>query len=237
MPWSSNGTFLVELCHDGDDGTGGLQAGARRAAAVGLSRRACTSARSPPYELSEALGWGIVPPTVLRDDAPIGRARCSGSSTPTSSSTTSRSTSTRRPIPQLDDDRDLRPPRQQHRPQERPLPARRRRSHLRRSTTVCASHVESKLRTVIWEFGGEPIPDDLVEDVARVARGGAARVAGASRRRRDRRGQEASKGCRRETGVPGRYLRSSVPVADGVTRAPRRGGRPRRARPTGRTAL
>jgi uncharacterized repeat protein (TIGR03843 family) len=34
---------------------------------------------------------------------------------------------------------------------------------------LCFS-VDPKLRTVIWEFGGESIPDDLVEDVARVAR-------------------------------------------------------------------
>lgn len=30
---------------------------------------------------------------------------------------------------------------------------------------------EFKLRTVIWDFGGEPIPDDLVEDVGRLAAG------------------------------------------------------------------
>ncbi len=34
---------------------------------------------------------------------------------------------------------------------------------------LCFS-VDPKLRTVIWEFGGESIPDDLIEDVARVAR-------------------------------------------------------------------
>jgi hypothetical protein len=30
-------------------------------------------------------------------------------------------------------------------------------------------HVEPKLRTVIWEFAGEPIPDALAEDLRRVA--------------------------------------------------------------------
>ncbi|MFZ4514832.1 MAG: SCO1664 family protein [Acidimicrobiia bacterium] len=29
-------------------------------------------------------------------------------------------------------------------------------------------HVDPKLRTVIWQFGGEPVPDELLEDVARV---------------------------------------------------------------------
>jgi uncharacterized repeat protein (TIGR03843 family) len=33
-------------------------------------------------------------------------------------------------------------------------------------------HQEFKLRTVIWEFGGEPIPRDLVEDVTRFLDGG-----------------------------------------------------------------
>src|SRR5438128_2372321 len=31
-------------------------------------------------------------------------------------------------------------------------------------------HVEPKLRTVIWDFGGEPIPPDMLEDVRRFAR-------------------------------------------------------------------
>lgn len=30
-------------------------------------------------------------------------------------------------------------------------------------------HVEPKLRTVIWEFAGEPLPDDLLADVTRLA--------------------------------------------------------------------
>jgi hypothetical protein len=29
--------------------------------------------------------------------------------------------------------------------------------------------VQPKLRTVIWDFGGEPIPDDLRPDLARLA--------------------------------------------------------------------
>ena len=36
------------------------------------------------------------------------------------------------------------------------------------SITGCASLPEFKLRTVIWEFGGEPIPDALLEPVARL---------------------------------------------------------------------
>jgi len=71
MPWASNGTFLVSVTH----------AGEQRAAIYkphrgerplwdfpdGLYRREVAA-----YEVSTALGWGIVPETVLREDAPIG---------------------------------------------------------------------------------------------------------------------------------------------------------------------
>ena len=87
LPWSSNLTFLVTLegtaDHVGgadgpDDGSGP----ARPVQAVykphqgeqslwdfpdGLYRREVAA-----YQLSEALGWGSVPPTVLREDAPFG---------------------------------------------------------------------------------------------------------------------------------------------------------------------
>jgi uncharacterized repeat protein (TIGR03843 family) len=84
LPWSSNLTFLVRLegtdPADGTDGTDGTHRGPVRAVYKphrgeqslwdfpdGLYRREVAA-----YRLSEALGWGIVPPTVLRDDAPFG---------------------------------------------------------------------------------------------------------------------------------------------------------------------
>ncbi|HEX6597080.1 MAG TPA: SCO1664 family protein [Acidimicrobiales bacterium] len=72
LPWSSNGTFLVELCEDGE---------ARPVRAVykplrgerplwdyppGLYRREIAA-----YVTSEWLGWGLVPETVERD-GPLG---------------------------------------------------------------------------------------------------------------------------------------------------------------------
>jgi uncharacterized repeat protein (TIGR03843 family) len=74
LPWSSNLTFLVSL--DGtDDGAGPVQAVYKPHRGEqslwdfpdGLFRREVAA-----YRLSEALGWGLVPPTVLRDDAPFG---------------------------------------------------------------------------------------------------------------------------------------------------------------------
>ena len=120
------------------------------------------------YELSEALGWGLVPLTVLRAEAPLGGARCSSSSTPTSSSTTSPCTRTSSTTTSsgaicafdlLANNTD------------------RKSGHclLGRGTDVYAIdnglsfHDEFKLRTVIWEFGGEPVPAALLDDVPRLA--------------------------------------------------------------------
>jgi hypothetical protein len=75
LPWSSNLTFLVTV------GTGWAEDGEPLGAVYkpatgeqslwdfsdGLYRREVAA-----YELSEALGWGLVPPTVERDDAPYG---------------------------------------------------------------------------------------------------------------------------------------------------------------------
>ncbi|HUA94559.1 MAG TPA: SCO1664 family protein, partial [Acidimicrobiales bacterium] len=78
LPWSSNLTFLVSIEGTGAEAgaeTGPLQAvykphrGERSLWDFpdGLYRREVAA-----YALSEALGWGLVPPTVVRDDGPFG---------------------------------------------------------------------------------------------------------------------------------------------------------------------
>ena len=78
LPWSSNLTFLVSLegTDEGrDDGHGPVQAVYKPHQGEqslwdfpdGLYRREVAA-----YRLSEALGWGLVPPTTLREDAPFG---------------------------------------------------------------------------------------------------------------------------------------------------------------------
>ena len=88
LPWSSNLTFLVSLEGSGDGATGepsdvtaeddppgplhGVYKPATRRASLwdfpdGLYRREVAA-----YALSEALGWGLVPATVERDDGPFG---------------------------------------------------------------------------------------------------------------------------------------------------------------------
>lgn len=71
IQWSSNATFLVS-CSLGDDRCQAVYKpirGERPLAdfPVGLGRREVAA-----FELSEALGWGLVPETVLREDAPFG---------------------------------------------------------------------------------------------------------------------------------------------------------------------
>jgi uncharacterized repeat protein (TIGR03843 family) len=75
LPWSSNLTFLVTLEGTGGADTEPLNAVYKPATGEqslwdfpdGLYRREVAA-----YVLSEALGWGLVPPTVARDDGPFG---------------------------------------------------------------------------------------------------------------------------------------------------------------------
>jgi uncharacterized repeat protein (TIGR03843 family) len=72
MPWSSNGTFLVHACLPAVGEVLGVykpEAGERPLwdFPSGLWRREVAA-----YEVAEALGWSLVPPTVRRDDGPLG---------------------------------------------------------------------------------------------------------------------------------------------------------------------
>ncbi|MGI9023113.1 MAG: SCO1664 family protein [Acidimicrobiales bacterium] len=66
LPWSSNGTFLVEVCLDGVSGRAVYKPlrGERPLwdYPAGLYRREVAA-----WLISEALGWGLVPETVSRD--------------------------------------------------------------------------------------------------------------------------------------------------------------------------
>jgi len=69
MPWSSNATFLVRL---GDREAQAIYKPLRGERPLwdfepGLHKREVAA-----YRLSEAMGFGVVPPTVLRDDGPLG---------------------------------------------------------------------------------------------------------------------------------------------------------------------
>ncbi len=71
MPWSSNGTYLVHLRLGADEGAAIYKPyrGERPLwdYPSGLYRREVAV-----YLVSEALGWGLVPETVVREDGPLG---------------------------------------------------------------------------------------------------------------------------------------------------------------------
>ena len=166
MPWSSNATFLVQAAHD-DRTERGIYKPHRGERPLwdfpsGLFQREVAA-----FELATALGWDVVPITVARDDdAPLGEGSL-----------------------QHFVDADF----EQHyftlfedeafHDQLRRICAfdliannTDRKSghvlvdadgHLWGIDNGLSFHQEFKLRTVIWEFGGEPVPADLLVDVAR----------------------------------------------------------------------
>jgi len=179
MPWGSNATLLAGVHAPGKpagrdgDRDGGTESDPLMHAVYkprrgerplwdfpsGLDRREVAA-----YELSEALGWGIVPETVLRDDLPLGIG------------------SLQRFVPFATDEHyftlyeDI-----AHHDLLRTIccfdllsnQTDRKSGHcllgddgrIWAIDNALGFHSESKLRTVIWEFGGEPIPARLQDDV------------------------------------------------------------------------
>jgi uncharacterized repeat protein (TIGR03843 family) len=167
IPWGSNATLLATVSADGDC----LQAvyKPRRGERPlwdfpsGLDRREVAA-----YELSQALGWGIVPETVLREDLPYGvgslqrfvpfaadehyftlydeGVQLDALRTICCFDLLSNQTDRKSGHCLLGDD-----------------------GRIWAVDNGLAFHTDDKLRTVIWEFGGEPIPDHLRDDLARFA--------------------------------------------------------------------
>jgi uncharacterized repeat protein (TIGR03843 family) len=168
LPWSSNATLLVEARLDGAAALGVYkpERGERPLWDFprGLYRRELAA-----WHLSEALGWGLVPLTVPRD-GPYGK----GSVQLFIAADFEQHYFT------LQED-------ERHRDQLRRIcafdlitnNADRKSGHclLGEDGTIYAIdnglcfHVEPKLRTVIWEFAGEPLPPAIVGDLQRLAAG------------------------------------------------------------------
>lgn len=170
MPWSSNGTYLAEAALDGrvTDSVYKPHRGERPLwdFPSGLYRREVAA-----YELSQALGWDLVPLTVLRTEAPLGEGSL-----------------------QLFVDADFEQhyftlyEDEQYHDQLRAICAfdllanntdRKsghcllgRDGHIWAIDNGLSFHQEFKLRTVIWEFGGEPVPAHLLDDVSRLVEEG-----------------------------------------------------------------
>jgi uncharacterized repeat protein (TIGR03843 family) len=120
------------------------------------------------YSTSAALGWDLVPPTVFRRDGPAGPGSL-------------------QLFLDLDPERHVFTFTEQERQRLRPAAAfdrlvnnaDRKGGHILLGPDghiwlidhgVCF-HVEDKLRTVLWDFAGEPIPPGLLSDVERLAKG------------------------------------------------------------------
>ena len=167
MPWSSNATFLTEVCSQ-DHITLAVYKPARGERQLWDFPAGLWMREVAAYELSEALGWGIVPETVLRDEGPMGEG------------------SLQRFVPAdfehhyftLYEDADERWHDELRRVCVFDLLA----NQTDRKSGHCllgedgkiyaidnglSVHAEFKLRSVIWEFGGEDIPQALLDDVAR----------------------------------------------------------------------
>ena len=148
MPWSSNATFLVEVTHAGETSLA-VYKPERGERPLWDFPRGLFKRELAAWHLSEALRWGLVPLTVQRD-GPYGEGSL-----------------------QLFIPADF----EQH----FDLIA----NNADRKSGHCllgpdgiyavdnglCFHVEPKLRTVIWEFGGTPIPPEMRADIRRFARG------------------------------------------------------------------
>jgi len=170
MPWSSNGTFLVEVWLDEvvESAVYKPRRGERPLWDFpdGLYKREVAA-----YELSEALGWDIVPLTVARDDGPLGEG------------------SVQQFVPADFSEHyfTLYEDQRWHDELRRICVFDLLANNTDRKGGHCllgedgrlhaidnglAFHAEFKLRTVIWEFAGEPVPEDLLTDVARLVHEG-----------------------------------------------------------------
>ncbi|MEZ5182622.1 MAG: SCO1664 family protein [Acidimicrobiales bacterium] len=184
MPWSSNATFLCELWPCGSRPDGGLADGPAPEPPEGvgpLGRAIYKPHRgerplwdfpdglyrreAAAYALARAIGWDLVPPTVVRD-GPLGVGSVQAFVD---------ADFTQHHFTLVEDER--------HHPQLRRLCAfdvvansTDRKGghvlvdddeHLWGIDNGLCLHAEFKLRTVIWEFADEPLPAEIADDLAR----------------------------------------------------------------------
>jgi hypothetical protein len=161
VPWSSNATFLVTLTHGGTTAHAIYKPARGERPLWDFPSGTLCKREMAAFVVSEALGWRLVPPTVLRD-GPYGPG------------------AVQLFIPHDPDEHYL------ALAEPSPVTARRiaafdvvvnnadrKAGHVLHAVDgafwaidhgVCF-HAEPKLRTVIWEFAGQRLPDDLVADV------------------------------------------------------------------------
>lgn len=165
LPDASNNTFLVEVEGDGRPLRAVYKPRRGEAPLWDFPQGSLAGREVAAYELSRALGWPSVPPTVLRD-GPYGEGAVQlfVDAVPDEHFFTLRSSRLEdfRAVAAFDVVANN---------------ADRKGGHclLGRDGGIwvidhgLCFHVAPKLRTVIWEFAGDPVPQDLLDDVRRVA--------------------------------------------------------------------
>ena len=163
--WGSNYTFLAEICQGSAKLMGVYKPSKGERPLWDFPAASLARREAAAYVVSEALGWELVPPTVYRRQAPIG---------PGSLQLFIEHDPERHYFNLNDDDRQL----------LRPVVifdmlinnADRKGSHLLFDEHhhlwlidhgICFN-TEDKLRTVIWDFCGEPIPESILADLSRM---------------------------------------------------------------------
>ena len=169
LPWSSNRTFLV-MCRLGGEEVAAVYKPGRGERHLWDFPECLYRREVAAYRLSELLGWHVVPETIEREDAPFGPG------------------SLQRFVPaDFSEHHFTLVEEDEHHDRLRTIcafdvvanNADRKSGHclLGEDGTIWAIdnglcfHREPKLRTVIWEFAGEPVPDDLLADLAALGHG------------------------------------------------------------------
>jgi uncharacterized repeat protein (TIGR03843 family) len=163
--WGSNYTFLARVTRDGNELPAVYKPSQGERPLWDFDQGTLSAREVAAYVTSHALGWDLVPPTVLRADGPAGP----GSLQLYVDADPERHYFT------FDDDQKQR---------LRPVAvfdclvnnADRKgghvlldpRGHLWLIDHGLCFHEEDKLRTVIWDFAGEEIPEELLQDVRRL---------------------------------------------------------------------
>ncbi len=167
MPWSSNATFLAQVCH-GDTTLPAVYKPRRGERPLWDFPQGLFLREVAAYRLSEELGWGIVPETVARADAPLGPG------------------SLQRFVPADFSEHyfTLFEHPEHHEALQTIAAFDLLANNADRKSGHCllgdegriwgidnglCFHVEPNLRTVIWEFSGRPLPARLRNDIERVA--------------------------------------------------------------------
>ncbi|RMG98599.1 MAG: hypothetical protein D6706_06990 [Chloroflexi bacterium] len=168
LPWSSNYTFLVRVCHDGVEVSAVYKPRRGERPLWDFPHGTLCQRERAAWIISEAIGWHIVPPTVIRTGPHgIGSVQLFIEHDPENHYFTFEGDPQLRTQVQkivlfdtIINNADRKSGHVLRQPQQNNTPDR-----LWAIDHGVCFHTDYKLRTVIWEFAGQPIPSDLMQDL------------------------------------------------------------------------